>query len=120
MNLPKEEKIAVYMKIQADYAAAEKAGTVFSLINDTAYQKTISDLITNIYPDVTTDESAKKMKELWEKRNLSIASRIVAVIKENNYPQHILVTFGAAHIPLLKRYLERLGTGYKVKLFHEL
>ncbi len=121
MNLPKgKEKIAVYMKIQADYAAAEKAGTVFNLINDTTYQQTISDLITNIYPGVTTDESARKMKELWEKRNLSIAGRIVTVIKENNYPQRILVTFGAAHIPLLKKYLERLGTGYRIVLFHQL
>jgi Family of unknown function (DUF5694) len=112
--------IEIYMKAQSDYAGYEKKGEAFSLLNDTAYQNTISSLIVDTYPAVTADQNAKNMKEFWERRNMEIAKRIVAAVRSKKKNNKVLVSFGAAHIPLLRKYLSHLLPSYKIIGYNEL
>ena len=47
------------------------------------------------------------MGETWKERNRLIAQNILKAIEQNPKAKNVLVTFGAAHIPMLKYYLSQ-------------
>lgn len=99
------EAIKQISQAQAAFSKYEKQGRLFDLLNDTAYQNKVSDIIINAYPKWSTTVSTKLVSELWKKRNHLIAQRIIGAIAKAPATERVLVTLGAAHIPILKSYL---------------
>lgn len=111
--------VSLYMKSQTNYAKQEQEGKAFEILNDSAFQNLISGILINVYPEIINDNAAKDMKEIWKKRNYEIANRIKNSLLNTKRSNKVLVTFGAAHIPLLKKYLTEILPGYSVLTYNE-
>lgn len=93
--------------LKREYKSYDKEGRLFDFLNDSVFQNRFSDLIINVYPNWSKSKWAKQVSDLWKKRNQLIAERIKKAINDNPGAERVLVTFGAAHIPLLKFYLSQ-------------
>lgn len=96
--------------LKTEFTDYDKQGRLFELLNDSVYQNRISDLIINVYPEWSKSKWAKHVAELWKKRNKRIAETIIKTINNNPDAERVLITFGAAHIPLLRLYLSQYPT----------
>lgn len=100
--------MAIYKSLTEDRDKYMKEGRLFdTILNDSTYQDKYSDLIVNTYPKWSKSEWAKEMSEIWKERNKLIVQNIIKAIEQNPKAKKILVTFGAAHIPMLKFYLRQ-------------
>lgn len=98
-----------FRKIRKQYNEYQREGKLFSLLNDSTYQNKISDLITNSYPKWSKSHWAKEVSDLWKQRNQNITRNILNAVSKEPTANRIIVTIGAAHVPILKSYLIEKG-----------
>lgn len=102
-------------KMQSEMSAAEQRGELMDHINSSEQQAFYLDLIDNAHK-FKKSKNMRTAVELWEFRNEVMTMRIMEAI-ERNKARKVLVTFGAFHVPFVKRYLERHN--FKVTTYSE-
>ncbi len=67
----------------------------------------LGELFNNIYPSWNKSKWAKLLQQTWSKRNERIANNVKKVFSTNPSLKRLVVFIGAAHIPSLKKNLQR-------------
>lgn len=88
-------------------AKAELEGKVYEFVNTEQFQLQLGELFNNIYPSWNKSKWAKLLQQTWSKRNERIANNVKKVFSTNPSLKRLVVFIGAAHIPSLKKNLQR-------------
>ena len=103
--------------MEAEMLQAEREGSLIAFINSEKMRNAYLDLVDNAHK-FKKGKNMKKTVELWEWRNQIMAERIIEAASQSQ-AKKVLVTFGAFHVPFVKRYLEKYD-GVKVITYDQL
>lgn len=115
-NLKIFKAMKIYKKEQKKLVDAP-GDEVMAYLNSEAFRSFLTTAIEELPTRWSRSKKTKELIRLWEERNERMADRIEEVI-EAKRPERVLVVFGAAHVPAVKRYLDQAGL-YKVLTFDE-
>jgi len=115
-NLKIFKAMKIYKKEQKKLSDAP-GDEVMAYLNNEAFRSFLEGVIEELPTRWSRSKKTKELIRLWEERNERMADRIEGVIQAKR-PKRVLVVFGAAHVPAVKRYLDQVGE-YKVLTFDE-
>lgn len=115
-NLKIFKAMKIYKKEQKKLSDAP-GDEVMAYLNSEAFRSFLEGVIKELPTRWSRSKKTKELVRLWEERNERMANRIEGVIQAKR-PERVLVVFGAAHVPAVKRYLDEAGR-YKVITFDE-
>lgn len=115
-NLKIFKAMKIYKKEQKKLIDAP-GNEVMAYLNSEAFRTFLDGVIEELPTRWSRSKKTRELIRLWEERNERMADRIEDVI-EVKRPERVLVVFGAAHVPAVKRYLDQ-AERYKVLTFDE-
>lgn len=113
-NLKIFKAMKIYKKEQKKLIDAP-GDEAMAYLNSEAFRTFLGGVIEELPTRWSRSKKTRELIRLWEERNRRMADRIESVI-EAKRPKRVLVVFGAAHVPAVKRYLDQAGR-YKVLTF---